>query len=220
MEEVAMCPTHGLTATAAALTALASLPLAGQVQDQDAPIWRDRATGKILAFDITPAGDLLVLTDSGLSARDLATGQTRWVRPEVSGYQIVGLTSSIVRAADGREAMLDLETGATRWPFGRLSVSRGRWLPLPELGMLLVYGETPESRLTVLAVEVESGTVDWRQDSLFADRDLAPHASQIQLADRQPWVLGADSSLVLYPTRGGPIKLDLGSSGEPTNCAA
>ena len=80
-----MCPLHGLTATAAALTALVSLPLAGQVQDQDAPIWRDRATGKILAFDITPAGDLLVLTDSGLSARDLATGQTRWVRPEVSG---------------------------------------------------------------------------------------------------------------------------------------
>jgi len=206
-----MCPSHGWTAAAAALTTLASIPLAGQGQDQHEPIWRNRTAGKILAFHITPARDVLVLTDSGLSARDLATGQTRWVRPEVTGYWVVGPTSSIVRAADGREAMLDLENGATRWSFDRLPVSRGRPVPLRELGMLLVYGETPESRLTVLAVGVESGTVYWRQDSLFADRDLMPYATRITLAAKQPGVLDPDSSLVLYPSRGGPIRLDLRS---------
>lgn len=156
---------------------------------------------------------LLVASKTELAAIDPVTGTARWTRkdlPDLHGValDIVGSTGYGVITRGARMEIIDLRTGDTRWDTGALSLLAARgWLGLPgEDTLVLMYGRTAESATTLMAVEVGTGKVRWRQDSLFAlEPKVFGTGGVSYLLGHQLPLGGPDSTLVLYLSPEGPI---------------
>lgn len=191
------------------LLALTAGTTAGLVQ-QSTPAWRFTTLDRIGAVQLTPFGTLAVQTGDGVVVLDIATGQAAWQRRDARSFDIIEATPyGIVSTAAGLE-LVDFETGATRWSLRALPLDRVRsYIAMPERELMLIYGAADTSQLVVLAVSMDSGHVRWRQAGLFnAPEKLASRRQSITLADATPVLWDTDTTMVLYPSHGGPIKLD------------
>lgn len=107
--------------------------------------------------------------------------------------------------------ILDLRTGDTRWDTRAVSLLEARgWLALPgEDVTLLLLGRTAQSPSTLVAVELATGKVRWRQDALFiVEPKVFGVAGVSYLLGHQSPLADTDSTLVLYLSSEGPLRLD------------
>jgi len=198
---------HGPVALALA-TLLAAAPT---LSAQDGPVWRHQSDAKIQHFTVDVTGALVVRTDSGEAAFDGADGHVLWRRPAAAEFRGLGMVDvGIIRSASAFD-VIDLATGTTRWSMKATPlIELTGYQSLPAHNLVLLYGPTPESPLSVVAVSLDSGVVRWRQDTLFARvKDLPKQAKKLALTVQQPKLEDSDSTLLLYPSRGGPMRLNL-----------
>jgi hypothetical protein len=189
---------------------LAAVVLAASVaaaHADPAVLWRDTPPARVKALDYTPLGSLLVQLETGLLAVDPETGKHLWSRADVTAYILLPGTSLAVVTTAGGHTVIDLESGQDRWRFAALGFSAVRGMVrLPPAGLILVYGETPESPHAIAAAAYESGEVAWTQAGLYATPALAPKARKVHYAAH---ALDTDHTAILDPTEDGLIRLDL-----------
>jgi putative pyrroloquinoline-quinone binding quinoprotein len=187
---------------------------------QTNPLWRYTANDPVEFFSVSPLGSLVIGTDSSLSSVDGTTGAAMWIRDDIKDLDesnVVLIPNSPFAVVTSRTEfeVIDLNTGARKWDWRSVSTasSYGQ-VPVVERRMLLVYGKRPNDGSTLLAVDLESGSVLWRQDSLFVAAPEGvgaprPSTSRKTMLGHQPPVIDSDTSMVLYVSEDGPIKVDL-----------
>ncbi len=159
---------------------------------------------------------LLVASQTEFAGVDPVTGTTMWTRKDLpdlkpTALDFVGRTGYGVLTRGEKMEIVDLRTGETRWDTGALSLLSARgWLGLPGKDtLLLMYGSTAQSPSTIMAVEVGTGKVRWRQDHLFAvEPTVFGTGGASYLLGHQPPLGDTDTTLVLYISKQGPIRLD------------
>ncbi len=159
--------------------------------------------------------ELLVATKTALVGIDPGTGTPLWTRqdlPDVKGVELDIVSGSGYGIITRRDTMtiVDLRTGETRWNTGKLSLLAARgWLPFPgEDSTVLMLGSTAKSPSTVMAIDIGTGTVRWRQDSLFGVEPRLFNSGGVSyLFGNQPPFADSDSTFVLYLSSEGPLRL-------------
>jgi outer membrane protein assembly factor BamB len=188
------------------------------VTAQDTSLWRYTTTEKIEFYRVSPLGDLVVGTKQEIVALDPETGEVDWTRRNSrelrsEGFNPIPFTQySVLRTNDGI-AMLDLATGEMMWDSTTVSLEKVRaYLPVTRQGIMVVYGETPESRRTFEAIEMATGEVRWRQDTLLQENPKLLKARGIHsFAGHQPLLLDTDTSFILNISEDGPTRIHLGT---------
>ncbi len=209
----------------ALLVSLATIviPLA-TVQAQDTLLWRYTTTEKITFYQLTSLGDLLVATKEQVVVLDPKTGDVRWARTDIlkppsgiisnpgpfptAAFSPIPLTSSgVFRTKDGM-AVVDLVSGETLWDSTAVPLKKVRGhIAVPQHHMVLVYGETPESKRTLVGVDIGTGEVRWRQDTLFRKSPKIEKVNSIRFLAGQGPVVDSDSTFILWLSKDGPMKL-------------
>ncbi len=193
----------------AGLTLLAAGHPAARLEAQDQAAWRYRSPAELRMFRVAATGAVLAASDSGVLALAPEDGRTIWSRPDATAYRPLGNTGSVLLFGPGLVEVADVETGASRWSLRSLPIDwRLDLQVVPERGLLLVFAGR-SAGFSLIGVSLDSGTVRWSADTLFANvPDLARKAGDIELAGHQPLLLDSDTTLVMFPTRGGPMRLD------------
>lgn len=158
---------------------------------------------------------LLLATTAHLAALDPANGRILWTRTDLGGLKEAALDYlstgyAVVTRAD-RMDLVDLRTGQTRWDTRALSFTAPRgWLPVGTAdSTILMLGRTAESPTTLVAVDVATGKVRWRQDHLFGvEPKVFTESGVPYLLGNQDPLVDTDSTLVLYIGAEGPMRLD------------
>jgi len=159
---------------------------------------------------------LLVGTKTELAGVNAATGAVAWTRKDLADLKgvaldVVGNTGfAIVTRRDTME-IIDLHTGLRRWGSETLSFSAARgWLPSAALDTaVLMLGRTAASATTLMAVDIATGRVRWRQDSVFTLEPKVFESGGVSfLFGNQTPFTDSDTTFVLYLSADGPIRLD------------
>lgn len=159
---------------------------------------------------------LLVATTAHLAGLDPANGRILWTRTDLGGLKeaaldYLGSTGYGVITRADRMDLVDLRTGQTRWDTRALSITAPRgWLPFAMAdSTILMLGRTTESPTTLVAVDVATGKVRWRQNHLFGVEPKVFTASGVPyLLGNQDPISDSDSTLVLYIGAEGPMRLN------------
>src|SRR5215468_10778261 len=110
------------------------------------PAWTVKMSGDIRWQQITPAGALLVATDSSLAGVDIERGKVAWEKPELSGISadsIRPMEDSLLMIAErpGLLMIFDPVTGAVVFDSQKLGITKMvTKRVLPQSGTLLVHG--------------------------------------------------------------------------------
>ena len=200
---------------AVVLTQLVSPAAAAKAQQAgDSALWTYTATGPISFQQLTPLGSLVIGTSGALVALAPGDGTPLWTRVDVPGlapqsFESIALTTyGVVRAKD-TVAVIDLQTGRTLWSSTRTGLKKVTgYMSVIEHGLVLLYGESDRGKQTLCAVSLGTGEVKWIQGNLLdtkpADRDVeGGHA----LSGHQTPLLDTDSTMILYLSKDGPIRI-------------
>ena len=139
--------------------------------------WTVKLTGSIRWQQVTPAGALLVSTDTALTAVDIQGGQVVWNKPELGGMaadNIHPVEGSLLMEAKRPDLLLvfDPVTGATIFDSRALNLSRiNTRRVLPQSGTLLVHGQRTSESAIVALYDLSSGKQLWTNDSLFTSTE-------------------------------------------------
>jgi outer membrane protein assembly factor BamB len=229
-----------LPALAAALAIATLAPAASRAEER----WKLDTGGEIVFQRVTPLGTLLVSTEMNLRAVDPATGKTLWMRDDVrmlkEGFydEIADTPYGLLDLGDGsatsprRIEVIDLENGRMRWDSRNLPMSSTQGIyQIPQKNLLLMVGlprQTQKSGVLIegkksmlLSVDLTSGAMKWRQDSLFSTpvRVFEVHGTgkvvkRRTIEGNQPPVYDGESGAFLYLSEDGPVKFDL-ATGDP-----
>jgi putative pyrroloquinoline-quinone binding quinoprotein len=215
-----MCCNRVLLAAAAILVPL-PVPAATLIAQQASPVvgadtalWTYTANDAISLQQITALGSLAIATNTGLLALAPGTGTPLWIRNDVRGlkpgdFESIPLTPyGVVRSRDSL-AVIDLQTGRTVWSSITTGLKKvGGWVSVAEHNLLLLYGESDRSKQALCAVGLDSGAVKWCQGALF---DAKPEAGEPDnghtLSGHQAPLLDTDSTMILYFSKDGPIRI-------------
>ncbi|HEX9728882.1 MAG TPA: PQQ-binding-like beta-propeller repeat protein [Gemmatimonadales bacterium] len=213
----------------AILVGLATATTHASSQDRDEPVWRYDPPGDIYLYQQGPLGNILFGTTETLVSLDLDTGAPRWQRDDLTKldswhFAIIPMTTIAVLQTGTALSAIDVVGGETLWndsilPFETLY----GYMPVPAHALLLVYGKTKQSDRTMIALDLGSGTVVWRNDELFDKKPRLDcyQASTGNVGDcptiRTSWtqvlhghqkpLADSDTSLVLYLSEDGPLRL-------------
>ena len=78
-----------------------------------------------------------------------------------------------------------------------------------QLGIVLVYGEAPESKRTFVAVDAATGEVRWVQSSLLDESPKIPQAKGVRsFIGHQPPLVDSDTTFILNVSKDGPMRID------------
>ena len=174
------------------------------------------------AYDRTSAsGDafesvLILGNKTELVGINPATGTVTWSRKDLADLKqaamdIVGSTGfGLITLGDTMQT-IDLRSGQKRWDSATLSFAGVRgWLPSPNADTaIIILGRTARSAWTLVAVDVATGKVRWRQDSAFTvePKSFSTKGVSYLFGNQLPFA-DTDSSLVLYLSTDGPVRLD------------
>ena len=159
---------------------------------------------------------LVVGTKTELAGVNASTGAVLWSRKDradINGAALAIAWNSGFGIISGHDTLeiFDLRTGGKRWDSGSLSVLAARgWLPSPGTDTAIVLlGRTANSPTTLMAVDVATGRVRWRQDSAFTAEPKVFETSGVPyLLGHQSPLTDSDTSFLLYISTDGPIRLD------------
>ena len=139
--------------------------------------WTVKVNGDIRWQQITPAGALLVSTDSALSAIDTDRGRVVWDKPELGGLPIENIKpvegSLLMEATrDGLLVIFDPITGAVIFDSRKLELTQViTRRVLPQSGTLLVHGKRAAGPSVVGLFDLASGQQLWVNESLFTSSE-------------------------------------------------
>lgn len=140
--------------------------------------WTVKLNGEIRWQQMTPAGALLVSTDTALSGVDIYGGQIVWQKSELSGLpaeSVHPVEGSLLMEAErpGLLLIFDPVTGATVFDSRQLGVTKVVTVRvLPQSGTLFVHGQRGEGEQPVVALyDLSSGKQLWMNDSLFTQNE-------------------------------------------------
>src|SRR5216117_1778790 len=158
---------------------LMTLPLllvllqAAQAPVGSVPSWTLHFNGDIRWQQITPAGALLVSSDSGLAGVDVERGQIAWQKPELGGLPVDSVRmvegSLLMEAAKpGLSIIFDPVTGTELFDSRRLGLTRVvTRRVLPQTGTLIVHGRRASGPPVVALYDLKTGNQRWVSESLF-----------------------------------------------------
>lgn len=177
---------------------------------QSTPVWKHSVDSPISEGVVLSNGYVAVRTEGGLTVLSPEDGHELWRKPAVCCFWPAGLTDFAVALRPDRGAVLDLEHGQEQWRLGDLPIdSMVGARDIPERNLLLAYGSTGKGGMRLVAASLDSGVVRWRQDTLFSDLpDLAHKWQEIRLSLPPQLLLDSDTTFVVFPTRGGVMRLD------------
>jgi len=159
---------------------------------------------------------LLVASKTELAGVNPVTGTVVWTRQDLADLNGVALAVAgnmgyaTVTRRDTME-IIDLRTGLKRWGSEKLSFLAVRgWLASPAADTaILLFGRTAASGSTVMAVDIATGQVRWRQDSAFTLEPKVFESGGVSyLFGNQSPLAESDTTFVLYLNTDGPIRLD------------
>lgn len=203
---------------------------------QDTSLWRYTTTEDIEFYRITPLGDLILRTKDGIVVLDPETGEPKWTRNDIlkrpgvfSSSDVINDVSfadlfpfpaqqynpipftpyGVLRTNDGI-VMINLGTGESMWDAAGLPLKKVRGhFPVLQQDMMLVYGEGPESKRTFVGVDIATGEVRWRQDTLLRKSPNMPQARGVRsFIGHQPPLVDSDTTFILNISKDGPMRID------------
>src|SRR5690242_12462577 len=139
--------------------------------------WTVKVNGDIRWQQITPAGALLVSTDSALAAVDIDRGRVAWEKPELGGLagdSIQPVEGSLLMEAkrQGLLMIFDPVTGAVIFDSRKLDLTQvATRRVLPQSGTLLVHGKRAAGPSVVGLFDLASGQQLWVNESMSASRE-------------------------------------------------
>lgn len=190
--------------------------------------WRYHATSDMRFFRQCPTMELLIATDKSLIALDAATGQRLWELdglPDLDAGLFWGRcgNSTGLSYRKDRIVAFDLASGRRLWDGDSLPAMREirGFVSLHEKDLLLLFLRTAASDQSLVAIQLSSGAVRWRRDELFAQSPrFAGRRGVSDITEYQSVIPDTDTSLILYVSADGPLRLDSRSGatlwqGEP-----
>lgn len=143
-----------------------------------APAWSVKLNGDIRWQQVTPAGALLVSTDTALAAVDIDAGKITWEKSELGGLSADGVhpvEGSLLMEAErpGLLLIFDPVTGATVFDSRQLGLAKViTSRVLPQSGTFLVHGQRADGQPPIVALyDLASGRQLWVNDSLFVQTE-------------------------------------------------
>ncbi|HEU5181032.1 MAG TPA: PQQ-binding-like beta-propeller repeat protein [Candidatus Polarisedimenticolia bacterium] len=161
------------------LSLVAALCAAGQARPVPpapsgaAPAWTIKMKGDIRWQQVTPAGALLVSTDSALASVDTEHGQIVWESPDLGGVStddVRMVEGSLLMEAQrpGLLVVFDPVTGGIVFDSRRLNLTTiVTRRVLPESGSMLVHGQRADGPPVVALYDLSTGAQRWVNESLF-----------------------------------------------------
>src|SRR5437867_4958165 len=137
------------------------------------PAWTLKMKGAIRWQQVTPAGALLVSTDTALAAVDIERGQVAWEKPELGGLpadsvQMIEGSLLMEAARPGLLLVFDPVTGTVVFDSRRLNLAQViTRRVLPPSGTLLVHGRRSAKPPVVALYDLSTGAQRWANESLF-----------------------------------------------------
>src|SRR2546426_6339475 len=155
---------------------------------------------------VTPAGALLVSTDTALAAVDIERGQVAWEKPELGGLpadsvQMIEGSLLMEAARPGLLLVFDPVTGAVVFDSRRLNVAEVTTRRvLPQSGSLLVHGRRAAGPPVVALYDLSTGTQRWASESLFQQSEprRGGVAGLMQGIDRKSTRLNSSHLVISY----------------------
>src|SRR5438477_9024985 len=139
--------------------------------------WTVKVNGDIRWQQVTPAGALLVSTDSELAAIDTDRGRIAWEKAELGGLAIDSVKpveGSLLMEATRQGLLLifDPVTGAVVFDSRKLDLTQViTRRVLPQSGTLLVHGQRGAGAPIVALYDLASGQQLWTNESLFTESE-------------------------------------------------
>lgn len=184
--------------------------------DSGTPVWSFHLPGPTQVFRNVLDAYFLIGTGRTVTALDPVTGDTVWRRadlPDLTRTSFATLrdqTTALLQTKSGFAA-IDLRTGVTQWDSTSLPAGTvvREYFPLREHNLLLLLARTALSNVALLGVTLDSGRVLWRHDSLFHTMPRFKREKGVEsLTDYQVPRMLADTTLLIYFTKDGPMRLD------------
>ena len=198
---------HLLVITESGLTALDP--------DSGGRLWRYGTAGIPRVLRHISEDRLLVGSGRTLAALDLASGDTVWRRTDLPDLDKTWVdtdrqdSSAILQTRNGF-AVLDLTTGRTAWDSTVLpegAVVR-EYFRLRSVDLLMLILRTPANPVTMVGVSMDSGVVRWTDTAMFRAGVKFKRVQGVEYAVVHPPVILEDSTMVLYFSTEGPLRLD------------
>jgi outer membrane protein assembly factor BamB len=178
--------------------------------------WRYKAPSDIRSFFAVGApcpGAVFVTTERALIALDASTGRELWALANPPSPVI----RKDCRAASGfayrkdKIVAFDLASGRRLWDakaLGEFREVRG-FKALWSEDLLLLFLRTAASDRSVAGVRLSTGEVLWRRDDLFAHPlKFEVRDGESDIKDDQALVADTDTTVILYVSPDGPLRLD------------
>jgi outer membrane protein assembly factor BamB len=182
--------------------------------DVDSVVWSYAATDPIAFQQLTALGSPALATSNALLVLDPGTGTPLWTRDDIRGlkqgeFESIPLTPYGVARSRDTIAVIDLQTGRTVWSSTKTGLKKvSGYLSVIEHNLLLLYGESDRSKHALCAVGLDNGELKWIQGSLL---DTKPEAAETEgghaLSGHQAPLLDTDSTMILYLSKDGPIRI-------------
>jgi hypothetical protein len=165
------------------LSLVAALCAAGQARPVSpaasgaTPVWTLKLKGELRWQQVTPAGALLVSTDSSLASIDTERGQIVWESPDLGGLpadDVRMVEGSLLMEAQrpGLLVVFDPVTGGIVFDSRTLNLTTiVTRRVLPESGSLLVHGQRPAGPAVVALYDLSTGAQRWVSESLFQESE-------------------------------------------------
>ena len=184
--------------------------------DSGTVAWKYPVEGRVRLLGVRPFGPVVVGYAGVVAAIDPVRGDTVWRRADLPDLEHATFDMGhddhtvLLQTKNGFLA-LNLETGATRWDSTALPPNTivREYVRLTDYNLLLLFTRTPLSDVSLFAVTLDSGHVVWRNDSLFAAKPKFKRTQDVEaLTDFQWTLVLPDTSLIVYVSSDGPIRLD------------
>lgn len=186
-----------------------------QLQPGSDVAWRYHAASDVKRLRECASAELLITTKDALIAIDATTGTVLWELADLPDLG-PGLFWDC-RAATGlsyrkdRIVAFDLLSGERQWdasalpPFQEI---RG-YVVLTRSDMLLLFLRTPASDRSLAALRLSTGELLWRRDDAFHDRPaFSGRGGVSDISEYQVFITDTDTTLIVYVSSDGPIRLD------------
>jgi outer membrane protein assembly factor BamB len=205
---------------AISLLVVRAATLSGQEASASDIAWQYTSPGPIQWFCLCSGGRAIVATDSVLTALDAAGGSKAWQLkdlPNLSAGLFLGPNDSVPGMSYQKDKLVvfDMATGTPIWAQDSLPAEERilAYYRLARRDLLLLFLQPPKksgSKTPILAaMRLSTGEKLWQRNDIFAQPlKFGGEGGVSDITTYQRLILDSDSTVLIYLTRDGPIRLD------------